>query len=99
MPIVRRECLPCHAEDSFNPSDLSLDSRELLMSGGRHGAPVVPGKSGESVLFQKLGPNPPFGDRMPLDPKKKRGERSLKSLSQEEIDLIGRWIDQGAKNN
>jgi hypothetical protein len=99
LPIFKRQCLPCHAEDNFNPSNLSLDSHELLLSGGKHGATVVPGKASESILFQKIGSKPPFGDRMPLDPKKRRGEPSMKSLSQDEITLIGEWIDQGAKGN
>jgi hypothetical protein len=97
MPILKKECLPCHAEDNFNPSELSLDSRELLMAGGKHGRVVVPGNAEKSVLFQKLSANPPFGDRMPLDPKKKRGMQSTKSMSEEEIRIIRAWIEQGAK--
>jgi hypothetical protein len=69
------------------------------MDGGKHGAAVVPGKVEESLLMQKLGAKPPFGDRMPLDPKKKRGETSTKKLSDEEIQLISDWIAQGARNN
>jgi hypothetical protein len=99
MPIVKRACLPCHAEDNFNPSELSLDSRELLMSGGKHGSPVVPGNPEKSILYQKISPNPVFGDRMPLDPKKKRGTPSMKSLSEDEIKVIREWIEQGAKDN
>ena len=97
MPILKRECLPCHAEDNFNPSELSLDSRELLMAGGKHGRAVVPGNAEKSVLVQKLSSNPPFGDRMPLDPKKKRGMQSTKSMTEEEIRIIRAWIEQGAK--
>ena len=99
MPVVKRACLPCHAEDNFNPSELSLDSRELLMRGGEHGSPVVPGDPEKSILYQKIGANPPFGDRMPLDPKKKRGTPSLKSLPEDEIKVIREWIGQGAKDN
>jgi hypothetical protein len=98
MPIVKRACLPCHAEDSFNPSELSLDSRDLLMNGGKHGSPVVPGNPEKSILYQKISPNPMFGDRMPLDPKKKRGTPSMKSLSEDEIKVIRAWIEQGAKD-
>ena len=98
-PIIKKNCLPCHAADSFNPSELSLDSYDDLMSGGKHGSPVVPGKSKESIIIKKLGSAPPFGDRMPLDPKKKKGEPSTKHLSDDEIKLIATWIDQGAKKN
>jgi len=99
FPIVKKNCLPCHAEDSFNPSELSMDSYDQLMSGGKHGVPVVPGKSKESILIQKLGPKPPFGDQMPLHKKKKGGEPPRKTLSMEEINIIAEWIDQGAKKN
>ncbi len=97
QPIFRRACLPCHAEDNFNPSELSLDSRELLREGGKHGVPVVPGNADKSILVQKLGPNPPFGDRMPLDPRKKRGVAPTKVLSEEELNTIRAWIEQGAR--
>lgn len=99
FPVIKKNCLPCHAEDNYNPSELSLDSHDLLMEGGKHGVAVVPGKAAESLLVQKLAAKPPFGDRMPLDPRKKRGETSAKKLSDEEIQLLSDWIAQGAKNN
>ena len=99
FPIIKKNCLPCHAEDNFNPSELSMDSHSLLVAGGKHGSPVVAGKSKESIIIQKLGPKPPSGDPMPLDTKKKKGEPSKKKLSDEEIKLITDWIDQGAKDN
>ena len=99
FPIIKRNCLPCHAEDNFNPSELTLDSYDKLMAGGKHGVPVVGGKSQESILVGKLGENPPFGKRMPMDPRKKRGEINTRRLSDEEIKIITDWIDQGAKNN
>ena len=97
-PIIKKHCLPCHAEENYNPSELSLDSFDQLMSGGKHGVPVIPGKSEESILIQKLGPKPPFGDPMPLE-RKKKNEPSKRALTQDEITVIGRWIDQGGKNN
>jgi hypothetical protein len=99
FPIIKKQCLPCHAEDNFNPSELSLDSYTLLMAGGKHGPPVEAGKSKESILIQKLSDKPPFGDPMPLDTKKKKGEPSKSRLSDEEIKRIAAWIDQGARNN
>jgi len=98
-PIIKKNCLPCHAESEFNPSELFLDTHELLMAGGKHGAAVVPGKPKESILLQKLGEKPPFGDRMPLDPKRKKGEPAKKVLSEEDVTTISRWIEQGARKN
>lgn len=99
-PIIQRHCLPCHAEDNYNPSEFSLDSYELIMQGGRHGQAVIPGDSKRSPLVAKLLPDPPFGDRMPLDMKKKRGGKAtVAPLEEHEIQTIARWIDQGARNN
>ncbi len=99
VPIISRNCMPCHAEEQFNPSELSLDSYDLLMKGGKHGDLVKPGKASESVFVQKLLENPPFGDRMPFDPRKKRKKEPIKPLSDGDIGIITEWVNQGAKNN
>jgi hypothetical protein len=99
LPVIQKRCMPCHSEDNSNPSELYLDSYADLMEGGKHGVPVVPGQAGESILMKKLGPDFPFGDQMPLDRKKKKGEPSSKALTTDELKLIGDWIDQGAKDN
>jgi hypothetical protein len=96
MPIIRKHCLPCHAVDNFNPSELSLDTYEDLMAGGKHGTPVVPGNASESIIVQKLGEDPPFGDRMPLVRKK---DRVPNKLTEQQIETIRAWVDQGAQNN
>ena len=49
---------------------------------------VLPGKPKESMLYIKLLPNPPFGKQM---------ARNKKKLSDEEIQTIHDWIEQGAK--
>jgi len=99
VPIISKNCMPCHAEDQFNPSELSLDSYELLMKGGKHGDSVKPGNSSKSVLVQKLLEEPPFGDRMPFDSRKKRKKEPVKPLTDEDISIITEWVNQGAKNN
>jgi hypothetical protein len=97
VPILTRHCMPCHAEENYNPSELSLDSYDDLMAGGKHGVPVVPGKAEESIIIKKLGADPPFGDRMPLVKKKHPGPPN--KLTPEELDTLSVWINQGAKNN
>ncbi len=95
-PIIKKHCLPCHAEENFNPSELSLDTYDDLMAGGKHGPPVTPGKADESIIVKKVGPNPPFGDQMPL---KKKNVTNPDRLTDQEIQTIKDWINQGAKNN
>jgi len=100
FPVIQKNCLPCHAEENFNPSELSLDTYELLMDGGRHGDAVVPGDADESILIQKLRDDPPFGSQMPIEPRKKRGEEpTVNPLEEDEIQAIATWINQGARDN
>jgi uncharacterized membrane protein len=91
FPIIKKHCLPCHASDSENPSELFMESFPDIMKGGKHGKPVIPKKGDESILVQKIKPSPPFGDQMPLMTKKK--------LTDEEMEIFKKWIDQGAKKN
>lgn len=86
-PIVQRYCLPCHLEESENPSGLSMDTFEMLMKGGKNGVPVIPGKPDSSILYLKMLPDPPFGRQMP---------RNRKKVSEEDIRLIRDWIARGA---
>jgi len=95
-PIILKYCLPCHAEDEYNPSELSLDTYKDLMEGGKHGKPVIPGDAQGSMLVKKLGADPPFGHPMPL---KKRNDPEQKYLPADLIQTMSRWIDQGGKDN
>lgn len=98
-PVIARYCLPCHAEESQNSSELSLDTYALLMQGGEHGTPVAPGKPDESILIRKLLPDPPFGETMPLKMRRRSAGGAAKKLTEQEIDLLREWIRQGAKSN
>ncbi len=91
-PILDKFCATCHNADEDHPSQLFMDSYETLMKGGKHGAAVKPGNSKESLLIQKMSPEPPFGKVMP-PPKKKLVP------SKEQMAIIAQWIDQGAKKN
>lgn len=99
FPIINAKCLPCHAEENFNPSELSMDSYDLIAAGGKHGVPFNAGKPGESLLIQKFGEKPPFGDRMPLNSKRKIRDGKAVWLSDEDVKTVATWIEQGAKNN
>ncbi|CAG0929147.1 hypothetical protein PLCT1_00940 [Planctomycetaceae bacterium] len=99
MPIFEKYCLPCHAEESFNPSALSLDDHALLMKGGEHGAAVVPGKPEESLLVKKVRADPPFGERMPMRPKRRKSVDRPVQLSEEDVRVLQEWIKAGAKND
>ncbi|MFN7948785.1 MAG: PSD1 and planctomycete cytochrome C domain-containing protein [Blastocatellia bacterium] len=85
QPIFQTSCAPCHSGDKPK-GELRLDSKATAMKGGISGAAIIPGNSAGSRLMQRiLGAG---GEkRMPLgrDP-----------LSPAQIELIRRWIDEGA---
>jgi uncharacterized membrane protein len=92
FPLLKKRCASCHYHgNEFNQSQLIMDSYASLMQGGVHGSPIVPGHADSSLIIKKLGSNPPFGKQMPL--------MSKERLSDEEVSMIAKWIDQGANNN
>ncbi|HYF37416.1 MAG TPA: DUF1553 domain-containing protein [Prosthecobacter sp.] len=84
-PIFERHCYECHGPEK-QKNDYRLDIRQVALTGSEHHAPnVVPGKSGESPLFQFVS-GTHKDVRMP--PKKRLGA--------EEVLVLRRWIDEGA---
>jgi len=85
-PILVNKCAVCHS-DNIKEGKLDLGTYEALMKGGKRGTPIMPGKSGESLLIKLAGRTekrfmPPKGEE-PLTP--------------QELALMKLWIDQGAK--
>jgi hypothetical protein len=91
MPVFRRYCLPCHSEEECNPSDFVADSYETVMKNAKHGPAVLAGRPDSSHLLQKISATPPFGDPMPL--------RAKRAFPKDTLQLLWRWIKEGAKNN
>ncbi len=85
-PIFRANCYQCHGAQKAM-SQLRFDLKAAAMKGGLTGAVIAPGKSKDSRLMRRI-----LGEggeqRMPLG-----GE----SLKPEQIELIRRWIDEGAE--
>ncbi|MBK6795320.1 MAG: DUF1549 domain-containing protein [Acidobacteria bacterium] len=84
-PIFQANCYGCHSAKKAS-AQLRLDSKTAAMKGGLSGAVIVAGRSGESRLVQRLlgeGGDP----RMPL---------GSQPLSGEQMQLIRKWIDEGA---
>jgi WD40 repeat protein len=84
LPVLHRECLGCHS-GAAPASGYSMQTRDLLLRGGRHGAAIVPGKGAQSNLIRYM-----TGD---LQPKMPPGG----AIDRETIALLRRWIDEGAK--
>lgn len=91
MPIFQKKCMNCHNTEDESPSGFYLDNYAELMKGdSRNGPVVIPKKGEESILILKLRGTATFGKQMP------RGKIVLDANI---IDMISKWIDQGAKNN
>jgi WD40 repeat protein len=85
-PIFVNKCSFCHS-GNVKEGKLDVSSFETLMKGGKHGKPVVPGKSADSILVKSAGKT----ERPFMPPK------SEEPLTPPELALIKMWIDQGAK--
>ncbi|MCH7728925.1 MAG: DUF1549 domain-containing protein, partial [Planctomycetes bacterium] len=86
-PLLARHCSNCHGALKQN-AGLRLDAARLILKGSNDGAVVVPGRANESLLIEAVTGRAGF--RMPPE-----GEGT--PLSDEQIQLVARWIDQGAK--
>ncbi len=87
LPIFQQHgCSSCHGGEA----GLFVTTVQGLLTGGDNGPAVIPGDSENSLLIQKLSPEPPFGGRMPL------GGTPVPESQQ---TIIKEWIDEGAKDN
>ncbi|HYE71945.1 MAG TPA: c-type cytochrome domain-containing protein, partial [Blastocatellia bacterium] len=85
QPIFQSGCAKCHFGEKVK-GELHLDNKALALKGGLSGQVIIPGNSKDSRLVHRLlGLNDE--KRMPLN---------VPPLSSAQIDLIRRWIDQGA---
>ncbi|HVR82796.1 MAG TPA: c-type cytochrome domain-containing protein, partial [Planctomycetota bacterium] len=85
VPILRDSYLTCHGP-AKQKGHFRLDEREPALRGGDDGPAIVPGDRSHRPLFGLLHEKDP-GTRMP--------QKRL-PLPSEQIELPGRWIDQGA---
>ncbi len=91
-PIIQKHCVQCHVtgQQGAKASGLELDSYESLMKGTSLGQVINPGSAVSSSLYilisgkDKLTINMPHGN---------------KPLSDEEIETIRVWIENGAVEN
>jgi hypothetical protein len=81
-PLFQSKCSRCHGK-TLQKAGLALDTVEGIRKGGESGPAIVPGKSGESLLYEKihLGEMPP-DEKDPLTPA--------------EVKSVQHWIDGGA---
>ena len=89
-PILSENCFACHGPDApARKADLRLDKKEGLFTKAKHAIAVVPGEPGKSELFARVSNADP--DEVMPPPK------TGKKLTPQQVDLLKRWIEQGAK--
>jgi mono/diheme cytochrome c family protein len=91
QPILAENCFQCHGPDSASrKGKLRLDRFEFATAPRPDASPaIVPGKLAESALIDRITATDP-DDRMPP-------ADSHKQLKPEEIELLKRWVAEGAK--
>ncbi|WP_035957764.1 PSD1 and planctomycete cytochrome C domain-containing protein [Bryobacter aggregatus] len=86
QPILRRNCQGCHGA-AQQSGGLRLDAKSAAFSGGISGPSIKPSHAVESLLYTRV-----IGagelTRMPM---------GNKPLPAEQIAILKRWIDEGAK--
>jgi hypothetical protein len=81
-PILQTHCAACHA-GGRSKGDFSLQSRGDMLA---HPEAVIPGDSGASLLLQLVRGDDPEWFMPPKGPR----------LDADEIEILRRWIDDGA---
>lgn len=87
-PILAEKCMLCHGPDE-QEAGLRLDSREAATQDLGEYAAVVPGDREASELWYRINLDADDSDRMPP-------VEHADKLTDEQIETLGRWIDQGA---
>jgi hypothetical protein len=89
-PILADRCFQCHGPDKAKrKADLRLDTKEGAFADLGGYRALIPGNPGKSELYQRITAQEKE-DRMPP-------VRSGRKLTKRQIDLIRRWIEQGAR--
>ena len=89
-PILSNSCYVCHGPDiSTREADLRLDTYAGATARRPGGRAIVPGSAKRSLLIHRVQEDDPE-QRMPPP-------QINKVLTEHEIALISKWIDQGAQ--
>ena len=88
QPILNEKCINCHNSNKAK-NDLILTDYQSILKGGETSDALVAGNAEESLLFQYT--MLPMDDSLHMPPEGKL------QLDAEEIQLIGWWINSGAK--
>jgi hypothetical protein len=86
-PLLKEKCFGCH-DPKKRKGKLDMTSYEGLRKGGDNDDPIVPGKPDDSYLCDLL---------TTAGPKRMPPKDVSDPLPKDKVDLIARWIAEGAK--
>jgi hypothetical protein len=87
-PILSENCFYCHGQDpNTREADIALHLAEFAYKEHEGTTPIVPGDTENSEVVFRI-----FDDADPMPP-----EDSNRSLTEQQKQLIKKWIEQGAK--
>ena len=84
QPIFDSNCISCH--NGSHNTGLDLRSYDAVMSGSNDGMVIVPNDMAGSLLYQLIGDGSMPSGNNP-------------DLTDNEVSIIGEWIDEGALDN
>ena len=92
-PILDDYCMGCHVPGGkgFEKSGLDLRSYDSLMKGTKFGKVITPGNSLTSTLNVLVSGHADPAISMPFGIKG--------GLPKDKVNLLNKWVNQGAKNN
>ena len=101
QPLLISACVVCHSEstEGYEASGFSLADYDSVMKGTNFGQVVVPGSRMSSSLYLVVAHKTAPEIHMPPHHDDALAEGRGVSLTDEQIEMIGAWIDEGAKNN
>jgi len=92
-PIIDDYCVSCHKPGGkgYKKSGLDLRTHKSMMKGTKFGAVIKPGDSYTSILVQSVEGRVHPSIRMPYG--------ISGGLAKDKIELLRKWVQQGAKDN
>jgi hypothetical protein len=101
QPILAVSCIACHdkSAEGYATSGFSLGDYQSVMKGTNFGPVVVAGSSFSSSLYLVIAHKTEPEIHMPPHHEDAWAEGRGTPLTEEQIETIKLWIDQGAKNN
>lgn len=90
MPVLEKRCNSCH-NPRKSKGELAMNTKELLLKGGKSGALFVPGDPDNSLMLHRI--------HLPLDDEEHMPPSGKTQLAEEEKRVLELWIREDAVLN